>query len=287
MKSCQSKWIAFIVSLFFMGTLCAEQKQFCDTYDTKTTNMSMVDGDNATYKGMPKRLTGHEYKTLPKARNPYCPECTLNDKRACEQRPCQQYYLMPGTIYQGIQAEGDPWMKMANGEALKSVQNGGGPFGAVIVQIDEESGKVLRYWVNHNHVVEWMDPTAHAEVTTIRTATRELGVLDLGRIKKSESKLAQPGEWSYCVMYSSAESCPMCMSAIYWANIKSLAFSATRFDAAVNGVNFSDEMIYEDFARPYVDRKHMHVVHSNTDNGLDAFNYYKRNNVARYGGAQP
>ncbi|MBI5447293.1 MAG: hypothetical protein HY939_01010 [Gammaproteobacteria bacterium] len=45
-------------------------------------------------------------------------------------------------------------------------------------------------------------------------------------------------------------------------------------------------MIYEELARPYVDRKYMHVIHTNTDTSLDAFNYYKRSDVMRYG-AQP
>jgi tRNA(Arg) A34 adenosine deaminase TadA len=47
-----------------------------------------------------------------------------------------------------------------------------------------------------------------------------------------DAKLPQPGEWSHCVIYSSAEPCSMWLSAIYWAGIKDLAFAATRFDAA-------------------------------------------------------
>jgi len=261
----------------------AAQKSFCDEYDSNTTHMNAIDGNNAVYGGMPKVFTAQEYKKFPKKWDGYCPTCTLKDKSQCQQRPCQEYNLLVGSIYQGIQAKSDPWMKMASEEALKSVQNGGGPFGAVIVQIDDDSGKVIRYWVNHNHVAEWSDPTAHAEVTTIRAAAKELGVLDLGRINKKDSKLSQPGEWSHCVIYSSAESCPMCLSAIYWAGFKEVAFAATRFDAAVKGVDFGDKMIYDEFARPYAKRKHMKVVHSNIDNSLDGFNYYKRSDVARYG----
>jgi len=137
--------------------------------------------------------------------------------------------------------------------------------------------------VNHNHVTEWNDPTAHAEISTIRAATKQLGVINLGHINKQASKLPQPSEWSHCVIYSSAEPCPMCLSAIYWAGLKQLAFAATRFDSAVQGVNFSDEMIYEELQRPYSQRKHMKVVHARTNNSLDAFNYYKRTPVKRYG----
>lgn len=275
--------MVIFVFLGLMNSVFAEQKSFCDVYDTKITRMHSIETNNEPYSGIPKRLTAHEYKTLPQTWDGYCPACTLKDKSLCEQRPCQEHNIMPGTVYEGIQAKGDPWMKMASDEALKSVQNGGGPFGAVILQVDDKTGKIIRYWVNHNHVAEWNDPTAHAEVTVIRSASRELGVTDLGHINKNVSKLSQPSEWSHCVIYSSAESCPMCLAAIYWSGIKEYAFAATRFDAAVKGVDFSDEMIYEEFAQPYVKRKHMHAVHSNIDNSLDAFTYYKRNNVARYG----
>lgn len=274
--------ILIIISFFLPYVASASEKKFCDSYNSKNTNMNSVMSDK-TYHGLPKRLSVKEYKQLPKLSDNYCPECTLTDKKLCQERPCQKGNLMPGIIYQGIQTQGDPWMKMAAEEALKSVKNGGGPFGAVIIQIDDETRKVIRYWVNHNHVAEWNDPTAHAEVTTIRAATKELGVLDLNHINKKDSKLPQPGEWSHAVIYSSAEPCPMCLSAIYWSGIKYLAFAATRFDADAKGVNFGDEMIYDEIARPYVKRKHMYVVHANINNSLDAFNYYKRSNVKRYG----
>jgi guanine deaminase len=276
--------IVLLIASCCLTTLAnAGEETFCDTYDSSITHMNATDGNNATYGGVPVELTAQAYQALPKTWDNYCPPCTLKDKTQCEQRPCQKHNLLIGAVYQGIETKGDPWMKMASAEALKSVQNGGGPFGVVIVQVDDASGKVLRYWTNHNHVVEWTDPTAHAEVTTIRAAARELGVLDLGHINKKDSKLAQPGEWSHCVLYSSAESCPMCLSAIYWAGIKNLVFAATRYDAAAKGVGFDDKMIYDELARPYAKRKHMHVVHANIDNSLDAFNYYKRSDVKRYG----
>lgn len=283
MKSYFTVFIITVVTFLLTGFSFSKENKFCDSYNPAITNMNAVDSKDAIYSGLPKVLTTAEYNKLPKKWDGYCPDCTLKDQKLCKERPCQQYNLLIGSIYQGIQAQGDPWMKMASEEALKSVQNGGGPFGAVIVQIDDESKKVIRYWVNHNHVAEWNDPTAHAEVTTIRAAANELGVLNLARINKNDSKLPQPGEWSHCVIYSSAEPCPMCLSAIYWSGIKDVAFAATRFDAAAKGVNFDDKMIYEELARPYAKRQHMHVVHSNIDNSLDAFNYYKRSNVARYG----
>ena len=74
----------------------------------------------------------------------------------------------------------------------------GGPFGAVIVK----DGKIISS--EHNSVIESNDPTAHAEVNAIRRACEKLNTHDL----------------SECVLYTSAEPCPMCLSAIIWSNIK-------------------------------------------------------------------
>jgi guanine deaminase len=83
---------------------------------------------------------------------------------------------------------GNKWMHRACEEALKSVQMGGGPFATVIVQIDDDTNKVIRYWVSHNHVTLWKDPTAHGETTCIRQACRELNVFKPGQNRKRQSK---------------------------------------------------------------------------------------------------
>nr|WP_179854528.1 nucleoside deaminase [Coxiella burnetii] len=150
------------------------------------------------------------------------------------------------------------------------------PCPAVIVQIDDKSGRVFRYWVDHNHSVDWHDPTAHAEMSVIRKAARELNVTDLGHIRKEDSKLSQPSEWSHCVIYSSAEPCPMCMAAIYWAGIHYLVFSATRYDTAAPGVNWDETAVFEELKRPYAKMKTITVRQATTNNFLDGFNYYKR-----------
>ncbi len=97
----------------------------------------------------------------------------------------------------------------------------GGPFGAVIVT----DGKVVAEGVNR--VSLDLDPTAHAEVSAIRQACRELGRFSLRG----------------CTLYSSCEPCPMCLSAIYWARIDALYFAAGREDAARAG--FDDSFLYE------------------------------------------
>ena len=73
----------------------------------------------------------------------------------------------------------------------------------------------------------------------------------------------------------------MCYAAICWANLKLLCFGATRFDAAVQGVNFSDEEIYEELSKPYSKRT-LKVYQLTVGNSLDAFNQWKRSPKTPY-----
>lgn len=263
----------------------SSQKKFCNTYNPEHTQMTFHKGDGSKYH-VPKHLSDSSKKhtqTKVQEWNGYCPPCSLKDQSKCKKLKCQTANRKVLGLYEGIEIKDDRWMRLANKTALKSVKHGGGPFGAVIVQIDDKTGRVIRYWVNHNHVTQWHDPTAHAEISTIRAAAHQLGVTDLGHINKKQSNLSQPHQWSHCVIYSSAEPCPMCLSAIYWAGIKTLVFAATQFDSAAQGVDFSDEMIYEELKKPYRKRQQMQVYQSTTNNSLDAFNYYKRQPVKRYG----
>ncbi len=111
-----------------------------------------------------------------------------------------------------------------------AVSSGGGPFGAVIVK----DGKIIAE--SSNSVTVDNDPTAHAEVNAIRLACKVLDTFDL----------------SGCVIYSSCEPCPMCLSAIYWAHIDRLLFAADRVDAAKAG--FDDDFIYRELALPLNER---------------------------------
>jgi guanine deaminase len=113
----------------------------------------------------------------------------------------------------------------------KMEQNEGGPFGAVIVK----EGRVIgRGW---NQVISAKDPTAHAELTAIRDACRQIGHFSLAG----------------CEVYTSCEPCPMCLAAIYWARIDRVYYAASREDAAAAG--FDDAMIYEELANPIAKRK--------------------------------
>ena len=95
------------------------------------------------------------------------------------------------------------YMKLAVQEAEYGVNNKeGGPFGAVIIKND----KVVAS--SHNTVLLDNDPTAHAEVNTIRKACKKLNTYDL----------------SNCILYTTSEPCPMCASAIIWSNIKTVYY---------------------------------------------------------------
>ncbi len=87
--------------------------------------------------------------------------------------------------------------------------NFGGPFGAVIVKDEKLSGKAL------NRVINLNDPTAHAEIIAIREACRNLNNFDL----------------EGCAVFTSCEPCPMCLAAIYWANIDEVYYANTKEDA--------------------------------------------------------
>ena len=65
------------------------------------------------------------------------------------------------------------FMREAIRLANESVERGGGPFGAVIVK----NGEIVAG--SSNSVTLDNDPTAHAEVNTIRQACRKLGTFDL------------------------------------------------------------------------------------------------------------
>jgi tRNA(Arg) A34 adenosine deaminase TadA len=99
--------------------------------------------------------------------------------------------------------------------------NAGGPFGACIVKDGEVIGR------GSNKVISENDPTAHAEIIAIREACKNIGSHDL----------------SGCELYTSCYPCPMCLSAIIWANIKKVYYGNTKEDAAEIG--FRDEFIYE------------------------------------------
>lgn len=121
-----------------------------------------------------------------------------------------------------------------------SVRNGGGPFGAVIAK----DGEIIAE--GSNRVTIDNDPTAHAEVCTIRKACEKLGTFDL----------------KGCVIYTSCEPCPMCFGAIYWAHLEKIYYANDRKDAGKIG--FDDDFIYEEIAiEPQYRKKPSEIILQN------------------------
>lgn len=114
-------------------------------------------------------------------------------------------------------------MRLAITLSEENVKNGGGPFGAVIAK----EGEVIATGVNR--VTANNDPTAHAEVSAIRAACQKL----------------QNFKLEGCVVYSSCEPCPMCLSALYWAGVSKIFYANTKDDA--KAINFDDSFIYDQF----------------------------------------
>lgn len=129
----------------------------------------------------------------------------------------------------------------------------GGPFGAVIVK----DGEIVA--AQSNKVTVDIDPTAHAEVNAIREACKVLGTFDL----------------SGCVLYSSCEPCPMCLSAAYWAHIDKIYYAADRYDAAK--VGFDDEFIYKELSLP-ISARRLGLEQIMPEDGLVPFVKWSENN---------
>jgi len=277
--------LGVLVSFCAINTsaFAAEKKFFGDQYDPDFTQMTAYPADE-TYE-RPGPVEAHDMFSY---LQPWDGYCNTSDRPAedAKRLPCQTSNIKVSLKYHDAELKGNKWMVLACAEALKSVQKGGGPFSTVIVQVDDDTNKVIRYWVSHNAVVMWTDPTAHGEVTAIRQACHELGVLNLGHIRKDDPNLKMPqtGRTSHCELYTSGEPCPMCYSATRWARIDNIYFSCTVYDAGVQGVNFSDEPIYAEMSLNYADRRKLGVncYQCVTGNSLDAFNHYKRSSAGKY-----
>lgn len=122
----------------------------------------------------------------------------------------------------------------------------GGPFGAAVVK----NGKLIA--ASGNKVTSTNDPTAHAEVSAIRLACEKLKTFDL----------------TGCVIYTSCEPCPMCLSAIYWARIGQVYYANTKVDA--DEIGFSDKFIYEEIEKP-MDERTIPIIQLLRDEAQQAF----------------
>jgi len=136
------------------------------------------------------------------------------------------------------QAEDEKFMRraIALSEQAALIECTGGPFGSVIVK----DGTIIAE--GYNHVISEKDPTWHGEMEAIRKACKVLDTFDL----------------SGCTLYTSAEPCPMCAAASFWARLDRIVFAAHCQDALQYG-DFDDTAIYEDLKKPALERKIPHA----------------------------
>lgn len=120
---------------------------------------------------------------------------------------------------------------IALSEQTALVENAGGAFGCVIVQ----DGQIIAEGANR--VVAENDPTWHAEMAAIRQACTTQGTVKLRD----------------ATLYTSAEPCPMCMAACYWAGIARVFYAAQIEDALAYG-GCEDSMIYDELRKPVGER---------------------------------
>ena len=150
------------------------------------------------------------------------------------------------------------YMKIAKENADNGIaKEEGGPFGAVIV--DKEGNVVSN---GNNKVILTNDPTAHAEIVAIRNACKNLGTYDLTGYS----------------LYTSCEPCPMCLSAIIWANITNVFYGCTKKDAA--NIGFRDDAIYEYLKGNNDDLIHLEKM--DRDECIKTFEEYNKKNGVIY-----
>ncbi|MBN9288922.1 MAG: tRNA-specific adenosine deaminase [Gammaproteobacteria bacterium 39-13] len=105
-------------------------------------------------------------------------------------------------------------------------EKSGGVFGSVIVKDNEIIAE------GYNQVIKQNDPTWHGEMQAIREACKKLNSPHL----------------EGCILYTSAEPCPMCMATAYWAHLDKIYYAAHVEDAVKYG-DFDDSMIYKELAK--------------------------------------
>lgn len=144
------------------------------------------------------------------------------------------------------------YMKIAKELADNNlITNNGGPFGACVVKDGKIIGK------GYNNVLTCNDPTAHAEVMAIREACKNINSYDL----------------SGCELYTTCYPCPMCLSAIIWANINKVYYGNTKEDASMIG--FRDNFIYDFIKNNNSDCDVLELKNIDRDETIKTFNNYK------------
>lgn len=119
------------------------------------------------------------------------------------------------------------YMKRAVELAEENVQDGGRPFGAVLVK----DGKIVQEGVNELHHIH--DVSGHAELLVIRR----------------EQKDQQTNDLSDYSLYASGHPCPMCLTAMYYVGIKDAYYCQSLEEAKEAGLTGKLDL-YEELSKP-------------------------------------
>jgi len=155
-------------------------------------------------------------------------------------------------------SETERFLRQAIELAHTNLEKGGRPFGAVVVK----DGNVVATGVNEIHSTN--DPTAHAELTAIRTASRKLGSPNLDG----------------CAIYASGHPCPMCMAAMRLAGVSKVYYGYSNDDGAPYGL--STAAVYAELAKPFSEQSmKISYVPVRLESRPDLYAEWKRRQAAR------
>lgn len=134
----------------------------------------------------------------------------------------------------------------------------GGPFGAIVFKDGEVVG------VGFNNVLRDKNPVHHAEIQAIGDACAELDTFDL----------------TGCELYATGYPCPMCMSAIIWANIKKVYYSGDYKDA--EKIGFRDKHIHKFIKGGCKDTSVLEFVQVDKEKIVELYKKYHETNMEMY-----
>ncbi|WP_051944941.1 nucleoside deaminase [Verrucomicrobium sp. BvORR106] len=143
---------------------------------------------------------------------------------------------MTTTLVTPTPVTSDAFLQEAIDLAVANISEGGRPFGAVVVKY----GRVISRGVNEINITN--DPTAHAEMLAVRSASQVL-----------QSPLLEG-----CTVYASGHPCPMCLAAMRMAGINEVCYAFTNHEAEPYGL--STAAIYEELGMTN-SLRHLRLVH--------------------------
>jgi tRNA(Arg) A34 adenosine deaminase TadA len=119
-------------------------------------------------------------------------------------------------------------MQLAISLAEKNIDQGGGPFGAMV--FEKDNGRILAPGINL--VLQTNSSVMHAEIVAIILAQQQVNSFDLGTEGLPEYELV-----------TSTEPCAMCLGAVPWSGIASLVCGARDEDAREIGFDEGDKPV--------------------------------------------